>query len=346
MPKVSFDGLVDFGVRLLAKRGFSDDDARYIAGTAATTEAAGIHTHGAVLLAAIDGQVGSGIDAKARPEIVSERGATALVDGNRAAGAACMRLAVDLARKKAKEHGIAMVAVRNTSWVAALGAYVVPLAREGFFAQLWAQSSQCQDSAAPGGVDPRFSTNPVALAFPTAGQPVVGDFSTAIMSVGKVNTLKRAGKKAPRPVFFTKEGELSDDPNAMLDGGAMFTAGGDLDGHKGYALALWDEALTAMAGGSCNHPEREQRQCFNLTVIDSTAFGDADYYRAETTRMIERIKASRKRPGVTEIRLPGERMFRQIEKSKKSGVQIGAEMIEKLNGIAEERGVEPLKAMG
>ncbi len=346
MPKVSLDELVDFGVRLLAKHGFSDDDAGYIAETSATTEAAGIHTHGAVLLAAIDGQVGSAIDVKARPKIVSERGATALVDGNGAAGGVCMRLAVDLARKKAKEHGIAMIAVRNTSWVAALGAYVIPLAREGFFAQLWAQSSQCQDSTAPGGSDARFSTNPVALAFPTAGEPVVADFSTAVMSMGKVNTLAKAGKKASQPVFFTKAGELTDDPNAMIDGGAMLTAGGDLDGHKGYALTLWDEALTAMAGGSCNHPERQQRQCFNLTVIDSTAFGDAGYYRTEMARMIERIKASRKRPGVTEIRLPGERMFRQIAESKKSGVEIGAEMIEKLNGIAEKRGIEPLKVIG
>lgn len=35
----------------------------------------------------------------------------------------------------------------NTSWIAALSVYLLPLAREGLLAQVWCQSSQCQDCA-------------------------------------------------------------------------------------------------------------------------------------------------------------------------------------------------------
>jgi LDH2 family malate/lactate/ureidoglycolate dehydrogenase len=345
MPKVSFEELVDFGTRLLSAAGLPAEDAAFIAETASTTQAAGVQTHGAVLLAAINGQVGDGVDPAAKPEIVNERSATALIDGKRASGGQCMRLAVELARKKAAECGCATIAVRNTSWIGGLGSWILPLAKDGFFAQVLAQSNQCQDSTPVGGIDPCFSTNPIAMVFPTDTDPVMADFSTAVMSMGKVNTLKRAGKKAPQPVFFTKEGELTDDPQAMIDGGSMLTAGGDLDGHKGYAFALWIEGLTAMAGGSCNNPDVPQSQCFTLMVIDPKAFGDADHYNAELKRFTARIRSGRRRPGVTEIRLPGERAQKQIAESMKSGVFLSDDLFANLNAAAEKRDVELLKAL-
>ena len=104
--------------------------------------------------------------------------------------------------------------------------------------------------------------------------------------MGKVNKLAREGGRAPAPVFVDTEGRLTDDPQAVLDGGSVLFAGGDLSGHKMYALSLWCEALTAMAGGSANHPEREQRQSFNLTVIDPEAFEGMDYYGEEMERFL------------------------------------------------------------
>ncbi len=345
MPNVRFEELVDFGTKLLVAGGIAETDAAFIAQSSATTQAAGVQTHGAVLLAAIAGQIGKGIDATAKPEIVKEKGATALIDGNRAAGGQCMRLAVELARKKATECGCATISVRNTSWLAALGSWILPLAKDGFFAQLSAHNSQCQDATPVGSVDPCFSTNPMAMAFPTDADPVLADFSTAVMSMGKVNTLKRTGKKAPQPVFFTREGELTDDPQAMIDGGSMLTAGGDVDGHKGYALTLWIEGLTAMAGGNCNNPELPQKQCFTLMVVDPKAFGDADHYKGELKRLTKRIRGGRKRPGVEEIRLPGERAQKRLAESRKSGVFISDELLSTLNTAAENYGVAALRTL-
>jgi L-lactate dehydrogenase len=185
----------------------------------------------------------------------------------------------------------------------------------------------------------------MALAFPGDGQPVIADFSTAVMSVGKVRTLSGAGRKAPQPVFFTKDGQLSDDPKVFLDGGSMLTAGGDVDGHKGFALALWIEALTAMAGGSCNNPDTEQRQCFTLLVIDPSAFGDADWYASEVKRMSARIRGVRRRPGVDAVRLPGERAQRQAAESRRTGVEMTDELFDRLLKIADQRGVEPPKSL-
>ncbi|MCG3181320.1 MAG: Delta(1)-pyrroline-2-carboxylate/Delta(1)-piperideine-2-carboxylate reductase [Phycisphaerae bacterium] len=345
MPTVAFDELTDFLAAVLEKLGASADDARYMARTAATTEAAGVSTHGAVLVAAYDGQVGKGIDPSARPAVVSERPGTALIDASRGFAPMAMRMAIKLATAKARANGVAMVGVRNTCWLGGLGAYLLPVVEDGLMAMLWAQSSQCKDSVPVGGIDARFSTNPVALAFPTPSGPVVADFSTAIFSMGKVNLMARRGAKAAAPVFFDTTGRLSDDPATMSDGGAMLMAGAPLNEHKGYALSLWCEALTVMGGGSANNPDAEQRQSFNLTVIDPTAFAGADYYRQEMERFVAHVKSSRRRPGVDEIRLPGERFLAQVAQARAEGVQLRPDLLDKLNEIAGRRGVAPLKPL-
>jgi L-lactate dehydrogenase len=298
-----------------------------------------------VLLTSIESQCGSIIDPKARPKVLREMPGMALIDGEGVAGPVCVRLAGDLARGKAAQTGIAIVSVRNTSWIAALGAYLVPLAREGFFAQLMAQSCKCMDAVPPGGIDACFSTNPMALAFPTAADPVVADFSTATMAMGRVGVLAKSGKKAAFPVFLTKGGELTDDPNAVLQGGAMLPAGGDADGHKGYALALWIEALTAMAGGSCNNPDAEQRQSFTLTLMAPDALGTGDWYRSEMSRLSGRIRSGRRRPGVDAIRLPGERLQAEVERARKGGVEVSAALLASLTAAAQRHHLAPPAVM-
>ena len=342
MATISYADLVSFGKQLLLTLGFSEADSRYISETAAFTEAGGVHTHGAIVFANIESQCGSAIDPAAQPVIVNERPATALLDGQRVAGGACLRVATGLAAQKARNCGSAVVSARNTSWIGGLGAYLAPLARNGFFAQLTAQSCACKDAAPYGGIDPVFSTNPMAFAFPSEPDPVIADFSTSAMSMGKVNTLAKAGKTSSQPAFLTSNGELTADPNALLNGGAMLPAGGDFDGHKGFALTLWIEALTAMAGGSCNNPLVEQRQSFTLTVIDPGAFGDKDWYESEVRRMTGRVRSGRRRKGFDAIRLPGERMLTQAAKSKRDGIDMPESTVRKLNEIAKKREIEPL----
>jgi LDH2 family malate/lactate/ureidoglycolate dehydrogenase len=343
MPKTTFENLVSFSSSLLRSKGFAAEDADFIAEASAVTQAAGIGTHGSVLLGYLCSCLGKQITPGSQPKIVKEKTATALIDGTGTAGSQCLRLALELGRSKARECGCALISVRNTTWIGGLGSYLLPLAREGFLVQLLAQSSACQDSAPVGGIDPCFSTNPMAMAFPTGGDPVVGDFSTSVMSMGKVNNLVSQGQRASQKVFITPAGELTDDPQALLDGGAMLNAGGELDGHKGYTLALWIEALTAMAGGSCNNPERDQHQSFTLIVIDPEAFEGSQYYTTEVQRMCKRTTGGRRREGVQEIRLPGQRMQEQISRSMTDGVEISTQLLESLNALAKTEGLDALQ---
>ncbi len=350
MPTISLKTLVDFGTRLLVRRGVPLRDAQYIAEVAVTAEAMGVTTHGLVQLTAIDSQIGKSIDPARQPAIVRNKGAMAQIDGDGSIGQIAMRLASELAVAKAQEHGVAMVGVGNTSWIAALSVYLLPLAKQGFLAQVWCQSSQCQDCAPIGGVDARLSTNPIALAFPTGGDPVVADFSTAAVSMGKTARLAKAGQKAPHPVFMDEAGHVSDDPTVMVDAhgvrqaGSIQFWGGQSEGHKGYAMSLWCEAITALAGGRTNDPQSPSRQSFSLLVIDPEAFAGREYFQKQIDHLVAWLRSSRHRPGYNKIRLPGERGQEAYRQAEKSGVPVAEPMLTQLNALAAKYEIPVLPA--
>ena len=346
MQRVAWDKLVEFGVRVLMHKGIPEANARYAAETAVKTEACGVHTHGAVLFSYLDKVIPEQINPTAEPAVVCERGATALIDANSGLGHLAMKLATEMAMAKARTHGTATVAVRNASWLGALNVHLMPLAEAGFIGQLWAQSSSCHDCAPFGGIDPKFSTNPLALAFPTGGAPMVSDFSTAAMSMGALNRLKRNGGKSDPPLFMDKDGHVTDDPNLFAEGGSVLFLGGEKHGYHGYALSLFCEALTAAAGGHCNTTEHPQRQSFTLIVTDPEAFSGAEYYGREMTRFLAYMRSSRLRPGVDAIRLPGERAYASLAEARTGGIALDSHRFQELQALAKKHGLPGLAGCG
>ena len=342
MPRIAFDALVQFGTRLLKAKGTPEEAARYVAGIAAETEGWGIRTHGVRLYSYLEHFIGNGLDPEAEPRVVKETAATALIDGNGAFGQLAMKLATEIAMRKARSEGVAMVAVRESFWIAGAAPLMVPIAEAGLFGQLWVQHSSGKDCAPFGGIQPRFSTNPLALAFPTADGPMVSDFSTSIIAMGKVGPVIRSGGKFDDELFLDPEGNLTNDPSVMRKGGSMLFFGGGRRGYKGYAMSLWAEALTAMAGGRTNNPDNPSRQAFNLTVIDPEAFVGNEAYRTEMDAFVERMKTCPLRPGFTEIRLPGERGRKALADARENGVPLEDATIDTLNQLADANNVPPL----
>jgi len=337
MTRIPIGELVRFGGELLRAKGVPEDDARYAAEVAVTAEAMGINTHGLALLAYLEANLGKEILPDAQPRIKAEKTASVLIDGNRSLGQTTMRLACEKAAEKARQAGIGMAAASNTFWLGALAPYLLPLARQGLMAHAWAQTSTCKDCAPYGGVDARFSTNPVALAFPTGNGPVLADFSTAAVAMGKVNRWIREGKRAPEPFFLDPRGRPTDDPAVVKEGGSIRFSGG----HKGYALSLWCEALTALAAGSCNNPQAPSRQSFSVLAIDPEAFAGAEYYLGEMRRFVAHLRTSRTRPGFEKIRLPGERALEALARAEEEGVPVEEEMLGRLSAMAARNGIAP-----
>jgi len=334
--------LIKYGVNLLVAKGVPEANARIIAETAVDTEAMGVSTHGAAIFPYFEAQINGELDPKAEPQVVREKGATALIDGRSGFAQLALAKAKELGAAKARKFGVGMVAGRNCFWLGGMGVYLVSLAQEGFFAQLWSQTSTCKDCAPFGGIEAKFSTNPLALGVPLAGEPVIGDFSTASVSMGKVKRMAERGERSKEPLFLDREGETSDDPRVVLEGGSILFLGGAYLGYKGYALSFWGEAMAALAGGDANNPKAPTRQCFSLTVIDPEAFAGREYYEREMERFVAHLKSNRLRTGFKQIRLPGERAMRSLKEAASRGIPLEEGMIARLNEVARKNGIEEL----
>ncbi len=342
--QISMPRLAAFGRAYFEKRGFSSFAADCIAEAGVRAQAFGSVTHGLTQWAYVRSGIGTTIDPAAKPKILAERGATVLLDGPSVPGQVMMRRALDMAIPKALEFGIAMAAIRKTLWVGAIGPYLAPAAKQGLLAQAWAQNSACRDCAPTGGIDAIFSTNPIALAMPSDPTPIVSDFSTATVAMGKVSSMIKAGSRADSPIFMDREGNLSDDPNVVPNGGSILFAGGKECGHKGYALSLFCESLTAAAGGDCNNPDLPQSQSVSIMLIDPQSLGGRERYFAEMKRLKARIKGVRKLPGIDEIRLPGERALASLREAETRGIILNESQLQILSDMAEEAGIAGVEA--
>ncbi len=336
---VSMSRLTTFGRAYFEKRGFSPFAASCVAEAGVRAQAFGSVTHGLTQWAFVRSGIGTIIDPDAEPKILAERGATVLLDGPTVPGQVMMRRALDMAIPKALEFGIAMAAIRKTHWVGAIGPYLEPAAKQGLLAQAWAQNSACRDCAPTGGFDAVFSTNPIAMAMPADPVPIVADFSTAAVAMGKVNSMIKAGRRADSPIFMDRDGNTTDDPNVVPDGGSILFTGGKECGHKGYALSLFCEALTAAAGGDCNNPDLPQSQSVSMMLIDPESLGGRERYLAEMNRIKARIKGVRRLPGVDEIRLPGERALASLREAEAAGIILDQSQLQLLADMAGEAGL-------
>ncbi len=314
-----------------------------MADAAVTTQAGGIASHGVVIFLRLERNPDGVSEPGKQPALVHDRGAMAVIDCEGCYSQLGVRMAQQVGERKAREHGVAMIAVRNGSWLGGLGAFVLPLVRKGFLVQAWAQYSSCQDGAPPGGIDARLSTNPVCLGIPGTGGPLLADFSTTIMSMGKTTRLARQGLKTAEPCFFDAQGRTSNNPRDMKAGGAMFMMGGRTNGYKGFAFSLWAEALAAMAGGHTNNPRSARRQTFNLLLIAPDAFGDREHYEQEMSQLAAWIKSSRREEGCEAIRLPGERFLESVATSEQLGVVVDDELLGELNTLAQQYAIPPLQ---
>jgi LDH2 family malate/lactate/ureidoglycolate dehydrogenase len=343
MAQISFPSLVRFAREFLVRKGASEANAGVVAEAVVSTEAFGITTHGLAFLPYAEGAIPGLIDPRAEPVVAAEGGAVAVLDGRRCFGQLAMHRAVELALQKASAFGIAMVSVRDTGWLAALGVQLLPLAERGMLAELWAQTNTCEDCAPVGGVDGRFSTNPVALAIPTDADPILVDFATSAISMGATKAMAKRGARAPERVFMDRDGNLSDDPNVVTAGGTILFLGGEHFGHKGYGLSLWCEALTAASGGECNNPGSRTQQNFTLEVIDPGMLGGRPRYLEEMSRFVRHVKSSRPRAANRGVRLPGERGLAALRAGKRDGVPVDDGVLAKLNELAAKVGIEAVR---
>src|SRR5690348_16670257 len=132
MPRIAADRLRDLGVRLFTAAGCTEADARAVVEHLVEASLFGHDSHGTIRFYEYLRRIRAGdFRTDARPFVVSETPCTAQVDGAGALGQIGGVFAAELAVRKAREHGVAAVTLRNCSHIGRIGAYPLLAARAG-----------------------------------------------------------------------------------------------------------------------------------------------------------------------------------------------------------------------
>ena len=339
MAHFDLQQVITFFSGILTGLGLAENRARLIATRQVEIHAFGVTTHGLwPLLGAIAAYKG-GKAVAGHIETVRDHGAVCVLDGSSLPGVEAQIHAVECLSEKVDQHGMAWVSLIDTSWVGVLGYHAAILARRGCFVQSWAQMSNDPKVCPHGGMERRFSTNPLCFVMPAEPDPIVADFSTSIIASGKVFAMNTKGQHAPEPICRTVDGEPSTDPAAFVDGGTILPLGGLNYGFRGMAMAMWNEMLTAAAGGRSCNPDRRNRQSLHLFAIRGDLLGDRATYLAEAKRLVAHVLSAKPVPGNAPPRLPGAWEWQQLAEARDKGLELDEGSVAKLQEVASEHGL-------
>jgi L-2-hydroxycarboxylate dehydrogenase (NAD+) len=255
-----------------------------------------------------------------------ETSVSVLFDGGNQNGMIGMYHATRAAIDRAKPHGLALVAVNNI-WMSGRSAYYVEMAaRAGLVAIHTAAAHPLV--APPGGARAALGTNPIAFGFPMDGDPLVIDLGTSAFMGTDLQFRQRLGIPLPEGVAIDEHGRPTTDAAAARRGALL-----PFGGHKGYALALAMHAL----GVLCHGVADQDRGGYLFLAFKPDLFTPLEDYRRALAAEIAAIKATPRQEGVAEIRIPGERAYRERARLTREGIEIDRRMHDALIRLVEGR---------
>jgi uncharacterized oxidoreductase len=286
-----------------------------------------------------------GTRANRRPVIVRDDGPFLVVDGDRGFGHVIGREAIDLAIGRARELGVAVLAVRNACHMGRIGTYGEQCAAAGLVSVHFVNGIGHEPWVAPhGGRDARFSTNPFCIAFPAAGEnaAVILDFATSRMSWGKIRVWRHQGRTLPDGVLLDPVGEATTDP-AVMEGepmGALLPFGE----HKGSGLGLMCELLGGAVAGLIIRPDspRGGTGVNNMLAIlfDPGRVGDRDQIARQADALLAYVRASAPVDPGQPVMVAGEPELRERAERLARGIPIDAATWRQVETAAAAVGVD------
>src|SRR5688500_3785828 len=182
--------------------------------------------------------------ARTNPRTLIDAGGVAVIDGQEGIGQVLTAHATREAIRRAKAHGIAAVAVRNSNHFGTCMYYTRMGAQAGCVMLL---ASNGGPAMAPwGGAKKILGTSPWSVAAPAGRHPpVVTDRANSAVARGRSYLARSRNERMPEGWRIDSAGSPTTDPQAAIDGIILPMAG-----HKGYAIAAAIDMLSGVLSGS------------------------------------------------------------------------------------------------
>lgn len=338
--RVHHDDLTKFLAAILAAKGMGAADAATVAEVLAWANLRGVDGHGAVRLPSYLEFIDRGeLDPKAQP-LLRPLGPTAFIlDCARAAGPVAMMKTARHGVAVARQYGVSIGLVRETTHTGAIGHYPQWVAEQGCACIMINGGPPFM--AYHGTRTAHLGTSPIAIAVPNPddGEPLLLDLATSVVSNGRLQQAIRAGETLPSGWALDAEGRITTDP-------AKASVILPLGGPKGSGLSFMFECLTSILAAApvltmYATPATPKRHLQNamLIMLDIATFRPLADYRHDVGELVAMIRAQPLQEGFDEALMPGERGSRRAAERRARGIPLPGPLWKQLQDIAASLGV-------
>ena len=332
--------LMETATKIFEAAGAPSDEARLVSEFLVRANLSGHDSHGVIRIIEYVSKIERGlIKPGSKIEIFSETPSTAVLNGNWGFGKVVAKRAMEVAIEKARKSAVSIVCAFNCNHIGRLADYTLMASENNMIGIAMVNSVRF---VAPfGGIERMLSTGPISFAFPTGLEfPLIIDLATSVVAEGKVRVALHKGEKIPYGWIIDKNGNPSDSPQDLYDGGALLPLGGEEVGHKGFGLGLAVEVLSGiLSGAGCAYEENKRGNGVFFEVINIEKFMPIEEFKTKVSNLIKTIKASKPRLGFKEITIPGEPEYLTEKARLKEGIYVPKRTWEEIKKIAKKLGV-------
>ncbi|RID83497.1 ureidoglycolate dehydrogenase [Peribacillus asahii] len=317
-------------IKKLVEAGLNEGHAEKVAEVLVHADLRNVNSHGVLRTEHYVNRLqAGGINPDAQISFQSTGPVTGIVDGDDGFGHVIGDIAMDHAIEMARNNGVGMVTVMNSSHCGALSYFVQKAADAKL---IGVAMSHTDKIVVPfGGKTSFLGTNPIAYGVPAkTKKPLILDMATSNVALGKILQAREEGKEIPEGWGVDETGASVTDPNKVV---ALSTFGGP----KGYGLSVIVDVFSGLLAGAAFGPhigkmyddlDKKRKLGHYFCVINPSFFTDIDLFLEQMDRMMEELQQVPPAPGVDRVYVPGEIEQLHEARNLEQGITIASSVYE------------------
>ncbi|WP_227939287.1 3-dehydro-L-gulonate 2-dehydrogenase [Alkalihalobacillus deserti] len=327
MTRIPYETMKAEIKRILIKRGMTEARAEESATLFTQASLDGVYSHGLNRVPRFADYIEKGwVNIDAEPTVVDKVGIIERYDGNLGPGDLNAKYCMDRAIKIAKENGIGLVTIKNTSHWMRGGNYGWQAAEVGCIGICWTNTESCMPPW--GAKNSKMGNNPMIFAVPYKNGHVVLDMAMSQFSYGKLEVTRLKGEELPIDGGFDEQGNLTRNPAEIEKSMRILPTGY----WKGSGLSFLLDIIAGILSGGLSTAKIDEikpgptssgygiSQVF--IAVDPNKLSGAEFAEQIVNDAITHLHGAEAAEGNSGVYYPGERTAKTREDNLKNGIPV------------------------
>lgn len=324
--------------KILIKNSLSSEQARIIADVYVTADLRGNHSHGVAricsfLLPLIKNKT---MDKDAEYTEFLKTNSWKHFDANNAIGPITSYYAINKTINLAKENGIGIVSVSNSTHFGLASYYSLKASNEGLIGIVFSNGSPAV--VPPGANQAILGTNALSVSFPNDSNPIILDCALSSTSLGKLFLAKEHNEEVSSELCSSyllnkldMQTQSKINPEIIYNNRAVAPLQYGEGLYKGFSLGLiFDLILSLIFGGKLSSQTSYGQASHVFISIDPLACVDQNHYLYTMKALYENLESLKYLENYEKFRIPGERSNNIFKKHSQFGIPLNLKVYNQL----------------